>query len=681
MPKRPTQSQRQKLAFKQALNYLGIRGKRRSNPITSARFLGFTPLRRGVPINPNDPLFAKRVNDEIFRRWVENTQKVSQSITINFKYRYKKSTKIMKGVNVETITGTRATIDKLRMDRINEMYDELEQDSPFVVEEAGEAIVSGIQRLPVGAGNRFVSKGVRQVRMKKLGALKLDYDYIGDAEWDRQKDTCVFDWLFYEYADVKGLKKFLPKNDREYAYNNLNELFKEFDGNDDPLTDGVNIDQLTRFAEKFSIPLMGFDKNEKTIVCYRPEKENKSLKTILFIIANAHFYPIVDKSKRASLACKVREENKDEKNKYSEIQNWASEDFEIAPKEEEGGEEGKEPPEPIFPTDDECVGNEYVMSIIKETKTIPRKIQVEGSKIVRFNIGDQKYYTSPKTELEERLETYYKEKGEIYWGQSPNYMMSELYKEEYEDDFYKVGLSRFNPMVYDLLMDAKVKHRQHYGATRDNTDLMELVDAEFEERIVVKEIDIPYKDIFTGEQRIKKDTIRLREQVAKPRQNRLDKLFENGQAVCYDLNKHYTSCLRDAYDDFLIYDEEDTMRTFKQDIKKPLPSGIYYVETNDLSLLHQSNWYSNKIIDLAIKEGIELKIKYELLPIQRYTGYEKLLPKDYFKKFIDKAFETPFGKEIVNTFIGSLGKTTIKSKIVECDTDADLVWESFVNCE
>ena len=680
MPKRPTQSQRVKQALKQAYDYLGIKGKRRSNPITTARFLGFTPIQRGVPINPNDPMFATRVNNEVFRRWIENTQKVSQSITINFKYRYKKSNNIMKGINSETITGTRATIDKIRQEQLNLMYDELEQDSPFIVVEVSEAQISKIQRLPVGGGNRFVSKGIRQVRMRRMSAFKLDYDYIGDTSWDRQQDTCVFDWLFNEYAGKSGFKKFLPKKDRDMAYDKLNELFK-LDEDDEPLTEGVNIDQLRIFAEKFRLPMMAFDKNEKTIACYRPDVVNKEVKPLMFIIANGHLYPIDDKSKRLSMSSKVREENKKEENRFVQIQNWTSEDFELAPKDE--GEEGKEQPRPIFPSNEDSIGNEYVMSIIKETNTIPRKLQVEGSKIVRFYIGEQKYYTSPQTTLQTDIEEYCKLQGEVYWGQSPNYMMSKIYEEVYGEDFWKSGTSKFNPAVYELFMDEKIKHRQHYGATRDNTALMELVDEEFEEVIVEKEIDVPYKDIFTGELKVKKDIIRLRTKVAKPIQTKIEKLFEEGKAVCYDLNKHYTSCLYDPYDEFLIYDEEDTIYSFKQDIKKPLPTGIYYVETNDLSLLHQSNWYSNKIIDMAIKEGIKLTIKYEFLPLQRYISDcdKKILSKDNYKKFIDKAFETPFGKEIVNTFIGCLGKTTQKSKVVECETDIDLVWECFVNCE
>jgi hypothetical protein len=683
MPKRPSQSQRQKNALKEAFKSLGIKGKRQTNPITTARFLGFTPLRRGVPINPTEPAFTRAVNNEVFRRYTEQTQIVSQSITINYKYRYKRTdpkkpqNKILKGVLSQTITGTRATIEKKRMDTINEMYDELDTDSPFIIEEVGEAQVSKIQKLPVGAG-KFISKGVRAVRMKKVGALKLDYDFIGDMAWDRQEDTCVFDWLFTEYADVKGFKKFLPKENRDNAYQNLNNLFKS-DEEDNPLTDGVSIDQIFVFAEKFKIPMMAFDKNQKKIVSYRPDDKNKDAKPIMFIIANAHLYPIVDKSKRLSMSAKVREDKKDEQDRFTNIKNWKSEDFEIAPKEET--EEGKEPPPPIYPSDDDPIGNQYVMKIIKETKTIPRKLQVEGSNIKRFSIGDQKYYTEPQSDLEKLVENYVKETGEVYWGQSPNFIMTEIFKEIYEDDFYKVGNSRFNPAVYELMMDAKIKHRQHYGATRDNTELMKLVDEEFEEVIEEKEIEIPYKDIFTGEPRIKKDKIKTRTKVSKPRMRVIDKKFENGEAVCYDLNKHYTSCLRSPYDEFLIYDEEDTIRTFKQDITKPLPTGLYYVKTNDLSLLHQSNFYSNKIIDLAIREKIELEIMYEFIPVDRYERSSKSLPKDYFVPFIDKAYETPMGKDLVNTFIGCLGKTTQKSKIVECDTNADLVWESFVNCE
>ena len=684
MPKRPTKAQKKSALLKEALDSLGIKGKRRSNPITTAMFLDFTPKRSGKVLAPSKTgYYAEAVEREIFKRFANDKQPLSRSITLNYTFRFKKEATTApprKATKSITIVGTRKTIGNLVQEQIDAWNDELEQDSPVIIIGKEEAQVGDTMVLSFDKKqNKFVSKGVRHIRMKKLGALKLDYNYIGDTSWDRQQDTCVFDWLFYEYADKSGFKKFLPKDDRDWAYDNLNHLFKDFDGVGNPLTEGVNIEQLERFAEKFRLPMMAFDKTEKIICSYRPDKINKEVKPLMFIIANSHLYPIDDKSKRLSMSSKVREDKKDDEDKFGNIQNWKSDDFEEAPKDE--AEEGKELPPPIY-TDGELVGNEYVMSIIKETKTIPSKIQVEGSNIVRFNIGDQKYLTNKQTDLEERVEKYVREKGEIYWGQSPNYLMSELYQEIFEKTKEVCCGSRLSPAVYELFMDEKIKHRQHYGATRDNTALMELVEEEFEEVIEEKEIETQYKDIFTGELKKKKEIIKLRQSVAKPRKSVIERMFEEGKAVCYDLNKHYTSCLYDPYDEFLTYDEEDNIYTFNCDITKPLPTGIYYVETDDLTLLHQSNWYSNKILDLAIKEKIKLKIKYEFLPVQRYNGEEnKVYPKDYFKTFIDKAYETPFGKEIVNIFIGCLGRTTQKSKVVECDTDVDLVWDCFVNCE
>jgi hypothetical protein len=485
MPKRPTKAQKKSALLKEALDSLGIKGKRRSNPITTAMFLDFTPKRSGKVLAPSKTgYYAEAVEREIFKRFANDKQPLSRSITINYKFRYKgdkPTTPLRNGTKSTTIIGTRKTIDNLVQGQIDDWIEEMEQVSPEEVvsyEEAkqGDTIILSFDKKQ----NKFVSKGVRQVRMRRLGALKLDYDYIGDTSWDRQQDTCVFDWLFYEYADKSGFKKFLPKDDRDWAYDNLNHLFKDFDGIGNPLTDGVNIDQLERFAEKFRLPMMAFDKTEKIICSYRPDKINKEVKPLMFIIANSHLYPIDDKSKRLSMSAKVREDKKDDEDKFSNIQNWKSDDFEEAPKDE--AEEGNELPPPIY-TDGELVGNEYVMSIIKETKTIPSKIQVEGSNIVRFNIGDQKYLTNKQTDLEERIEKYVREKGEIYWGQSPNYMMSELYEEVYGKTKEVVGGSRLNPAVYELFMDEKIKHRQHYGATRDNTALMELVEEEFEEVI------------------------------------------------------------------------------------------------------------------------------------------------------------------------------------------------------
>ena len=665
-------ARRKSALLKEAKDTLGLKGKRRSNPITTALFLGFIPTQGGKELTPSKTgAYAVAVETEVIKRFVNTLQPISTSITLNYTYRFKHQgaqTPSQQGVKSTTITGTRATMDTLIQDQLTEWKDDLEQNSPelmqrFETVKIDKPVILSFDKKQ----NKFISKSILAVKMKRMGALKLDYDYLGDCSWDRHMDTCVFDWIYHEYSGKSGFKTFLPQ-DRELAYDNLNHLFAEVDDGY-PLMDGVTINQLQRFADRFRLPMMAFDKTEKIICSTRPVKVNKEVKPLMFIIANAHLYPIEDKTKRMRMGAKVREDKLEDR--FGSIQNWKSCDFEESAKDEKKKEEC---PPPIF-TDGVLVGNPYVLSIIKERRVIPKKIRVEGSNIVRFCIGMQWYHTSVQSVIEARIEHYITDKGETYWGQSPNYMLGEIYLEVFKTEVYTCGTSLFHPAVYDLFMDKKIKHRQHYGATKDNTALLEWCKEEFDQ--VDKEVDVSHQDVF-GAWRKQKGLVKI--QVARPRRSILDKLFEDKQAVCYDLNKSYTSCLYDPDDEFLRYDEEDTIYPFQQDLTRPLPTGLYYVETDDLTLLHQSNWYSNKIIDLAVTEHIPLRVTYEFIPVERLKD-TKLLPRDTFKTFVERAYETPIGKEIINTFIGCLGRTMQKSKVVECDTDVDLVWNCFVNCE
>ena len=56
-----------------------------------------------------------------------------------------------------------------------------------------------------------------------------------------------------------------------------------------------------------------------------------------------------------------------------------------------------------------------------------------------------------------------------------------------------------------------------------------------------------------------------------------------------DINKCYSSCIYDPYDNWIKYSVEDTWEDYDGELK----TGLYYVETDDLTLLHQTNIYSN----------------------------------------------------------------------------------------
>ena len=82
--------------------------------------------------------------------------------------------------------------------------------------------------------------------------------------------------------------------------------------------------------------------------------------------------------------------------------------------------------------------------------------------------------------------------------------------------------------------------------------------------------------------------------------------------------------------------------------------GLYYAETNDITLFKKSDIYSSAIIKKAIEEDIKLKITHQLLTKNKES-------KDLFVKVIDKIVEyskddKKLYKLMINMMSGLLGK-------------------------
>jgi len=138
-----------------------------------------------------------------------------------------------------------------------------------------------------------------------------------------------------------------------------------------------------------------------------------------------------------------------------------------------------------------------------------------------------------------------------------------------------------------------------------------------------------------------------------------------------DIAKCYSFCIANPVSKWFQFGISDEWEPYKG----KLISGFYFVETNDLTLLHGSSIYSNAIIQLAIEEGIELTIKYQLIP-------SKVLPTDYYKPLLNKIDEECKGdpkikKSLTNIFVGTLGKTKSKRYTARLDTDANTVWREY----
>ena len=73
-----------------------------------------------------------------------------------------------------------------------------------------------------------------------------------------------------------------------------------------------------------------------------------------------------------------------------------------------------------------------------------------------------------------------------------------------------------------------------------------------------------------------------------------------------DINRSYTSCIINPLDDFMII-EFDTVDIVKTVFDNKF--GMYFVETDDMTLLHRTNWYSNKILERAQNDNIKFTCK------------------------------------------------------------------------
>lgn len=213
--------------------------------------------------------------------------------------------------------------------------------------------------------------------------------------------------------------------------------------------------------------------------------------------------------------------------------------------------------------------------------------------------------------------------GESYKGESVNSLLVESLTELKYD-----RKSAFNPRAFKVITDPNVKWRTHYGSVGEVND----------------------KSVIG--------------------------LLERGDAICADITKAYTACVSDPLTDWLIYDFSDEWTAEGAPLPEgELPIGLYFVETTDLTLLHSTNVYSDAILNLARKEGIQFKVI-------SYYKPSRTLPKDYYKPLMERFEELTRGqanlkKVLVNTFTGFLGKHKTERYVAKMNTDADVVWNDF----
>jgi hypothetical protein len=672
--------------IKNELSFYGFSGNQITRPRwnTIANQLGVRPnTQRYANITDNTNKqskvykdFVKAVKTNIQQKYTFDNQVIIQQFTFSYKIRFKgdggRWGKWFPKIANLQVQGKRVgvfeRIQQSQQDELNKL-----EESNAQIKDIGEPVLGNPTIVPM-VGGKLVAKGVRVARMKKAGAFKLDLDYIGDMTWDRNEDTCVFDYLFHKYAGKSGFKKTLPADDREQAYENLDNLFSD-ENYPNSLENGVNTEQLIKFCEKYDIGMYAFDKNEKLIQYYR--SKHRTHPALIYLVSNEHFYPIEEKEKRKSICASNQLADKPEEEKKV----WKSDDFAF---ENIAGKEGDY--QVAYPADDEPTGNEYALKIILEKNTLPnpKTVRVDENTIQSFKIGDTLYLTEqPEKEV-------LKYCGDDFKGQSVNSLLMDIWEEVDEEgwgtgdgfDDATIITSRVNPLVHKTLTAQNVKYRTHYGATRDLKQT-ELFDTLPPMSINMKYLVIekkPYKNIFTGETLYETKEILKKHRVVFPPKKRYEQYLIDGDLIALDINKCYASCLKNPFDDWIRFDLEDTWENYDGELK----TGLYWVETDDLTLLHKTNIYSNKILEKAIEENIPIVIKKQLIHKVKNAG-ERPIPRNHFDALIqaikDKTRGASLGKLLINMITGYIGKTDKIDRTAELDTDPEAVWRHYLACE
>ena len=392
-------------------------------------------------------------------------------------------------------------------------------------------------------------------------------------------------------------------------YEWLNNFFTDED-NTDPENNGISIDELLRLSQEEKFTMYAFNINDKLIVKHMTEQTRQSKKPVLiFRIHNNHMYLIDNKQKQMSL---IAQNRNSENIRHNQLEN----DKKKYVKPDQTQYEN------VFP-DDDIIGNEFATKYIFENKSIPfpfkSNIRYDKGRIKQMQIGNKKIYTEP---LEKDIKEYLENNNFEYKGQHYINMLMEFWEETYNDALKDNNLiSEMNPNVFNMFSMDNVKNRVHYGN-------MLSYDSE----------------------------INIMEEI------------ENDNVFGADIIKCYSSILDNPSDNWLQYTITDEVKDFDGVLK----TGLYFVETEDMTILHKTNWYSNTILQYAKENNISFEIIKQYIPASQSEN------KDYFKKIIDFVIgkcNTKLSKNIINSITGMMGKTKSTSYNAKITTDINEVWD------
>ena len=684
-----------KSQYQKALQYYGLQGK--SAVQVSNRF-GYNPTysikkKNGVvekkKVLATNPNYQDRVEAYLLNKWKDDTVQLVANYNITFKKKGRE------GVIKFTLQGTKnelSTASKSRFEarkkKLEEDYGDEFKDLDYyqsgdytkVGERVGNGIDNGKTITTTTGGQRKVGmRGNRAVsKMRDMFSLKFSGDE--DQVWDRKEGTCVFDYLYWAYKDKDNFTSFFKGTKckpitREQAYDKLNILLRG-DEVENPLKEGVNVYQLENFCDKFCLNMYALDQTDCLISFYKPKKNvnNGGGRTpLMFKVFDGHFHP-VNEDKRNSVRGKYTKDDKTFKS--ADIETYKAEkkiekkineitelgiDIDkftgddsceykiIAPTQEEYDEINKKLKQDNYPV---SVRNQYAMNFLKKNELkIPfpltqNHLYVDEGSVVKiiYETENVILLTEPIVPV---IKKFYTDLGKPYMGQSLNDIQKTIWMDKYGFNLNEAPfLSTPNSEVLNALSVPRVKYRCHLGLTNP---------------------------LYNGDE--------------------IKQLLKTGSAISVDITKCYCDALYSPRERWIVFNGKETLERYDG---KELSLGLYFVKTDDMTLFHQSNWYSKQIILKAKEEGgIVYRITHQIRCVDVIWKKEKFNSEGEIEYTIDNLnlFEPIINdivelteqdedftltKMLINSISGLLGKTSSRKKTAFIGTNTDDIWENWV---
>ncbi len=676
-------SKRVKSDYQKAKEYFKISGltaKEASNKKGETRFVAYK-------VDKDSPEFKEKFKNHIVKKWKRETQEYFTTYRMTFNVIEKGISKPSQHQHYISVKGTRKELLNKAKEELEYRRDLYAKESgadveSFVLDEEpvsekielkegkGVTINNGKVISSISGGQRIVGvKGHKAgIKMRDRFALKLSGRE--NEEWDRGEGTCVFDYLIYTYKDITGFKQdFKAKDFDGDVYKYLDDLLR-IDETERPLIDGVSVYQLENFCDKYGIRMVAFDKTEGLIEDYTPANYNKKKngeakakangdkKPLVFTCYDNHFSPVNIKDRRsASKKGSYKGEGfiSNEEEKYNGKKK-KTDDIDAKPKRKviaptkEEYEEVKE----IIKEKKIQINNYIAIEFLKKNKMeIPyplneKSLFIDDGSIKKIIYDDKIVLTEP---IDDRIRNYYEGNTDDYTGQTFITIMNDIWEKSYNCKFSDAPfMSKINGDIASTLSVEKVKWRTHLGKTPEAV----------------------YKGL---------DTEKIRE------------LIKENKAIAVDICKCYADCLYNPRERWIVFSGKEMLEVYD---KKPLTLGLYFVITDDMTLFHQSNWYSKQIIMKAKNEGICFRITHQIRCVEpdweyvkeeteTINGYHLKNDETLFRDYCDKVIEETevdedftLAKLIINSITGMLGKNIYTTKNVSIGKSLDEIWEDWV---